>query len=63
MKIKFKKGSSKHMLRRMDEQGRIVKGVNTTVDVDTNEISKQAKKFRNTVDKDGRPPTLSKKAP
>ena len=26
------------MLRRMDEQGRIVKGVNTTVDVDTNEI-------------------------
>ena len=32
------------MLRRMDEQGRIVKGVNTTVDVDTNEIIKQAKK-------------------
>ena len=49
------------MLRRMDEQGRIVKGVNTTVDVDTNERSKQAKKFRNIVDKDGRPPTLSKK--
>ena len=49
------------MLRRMDEQGRIVKGVNTTVDVDTNEIIKQAKKFRNTVDKDGRPSTLSKK--
>ena len=49
------------MLRRMDEQGRIVKGVNTTVDVDTNEIIKQAKKSRNTVDKDGRPPTLSKK--
>ena len=45
----------------MDEQGRIVKGVNTTVDVDTNEIPKQAKKFGNTVDKDGRPPTLSKK--
>jgi hypothetical protein len=56
-----KKGSFKHMLRRMDEQGRIVKGVNTTVDVDTNEIPKQAKKFGNTVDKDGRPPTLSKK--
>ena len=56
-----KKGSFKHMLRRMDEQGRIVKGVNTTVDVDTNEIPKQAKKFGNTVDKDGRQPTLSKK--
>jgi len=43
------------------EDGRIVKGVNTTVDVDTNEIPRQAKKFGNTVDKDGRPPTLSKK--
>jgi len=41
--------------------GRIVKGVNTTVDVGPNEISKQAKKFGNTVDRDGRPPTLSKK--
>jgi len=41
--------------------GRIVKGVNTTPDVGPNEISKQAKKFGNTVDKDGRPPTLSKK--
>ena len=43
------------------EHGRIVKGVNTTVDVDTNEIPRQAKKFGNSVDKDGRPPTLSKK--
>ena len=41
--------------------GRIVKGVNTTPDVGPNEISKQAKKFGNTVDRDGRPPTLSKK--
>ena len=40
--------------------GRIVKGVNTTVDVGVNEIP-QAKKFGNTVDKDGRPTTLSKK--
>ena len=56
-----KKGSFKHMLRRMDEQGRIVKDVNTTADVGTDEIPKQAKKFGNTVDKDGRPPTLSKK--
>ena len=56
-----KKGSFKHMLKRMDEQGRIVKDVNTTADVDTDEIPKQAKKFGNTVDKDGRPPTLSKK--
>jgi 5'(3')-deoxyribonucleotidase len=43
------------------EDGRIVKGVNTTPDVSPNEIPKQAKKFGNTVDKDGRPPTLSKK--
>ena len=41
--------------------GRIVKGVNTTVDVGPNEIKTQAAKFGNTVDKDGRPPTLSKK--
>ena len=43
------------------EDGRIVKGVNTTVDVGTDGIKKQAAKFGNTVDKDGKPPTLSKK--
>lgn len=48
-------------LREIFEDGRIVKGVNTTVDVGTDEIKKQAAKFGNTVDKDGRPPTLSKK--
>lgn len=41
--------------------GRIVKGVNTTADVGSNEIKKQAAKFGNIVDKDGRPPTLSKR--
>jgi len=41
--------------------GRIVKGVNTTPDVGVGEIPKQAAKFGNKVDKDGRPPTLSKK--
>ena len=56
-----KKGSFKHMLRKIEEDGRIVKGVNTTADVGTNEIPKQAAKFGNKVDKDGRPPTLSKK--
>jgi 5'(3')-deoxyribonucleotidase len=56
-----KKGSFKHMLKRMDEDGRIVQGVNTTPDVGPNEIKTQAAKFGNTVDKDGRPPTLSKK--
>ena len=45
----------------VNEDGRIVKGVNTTVDVSTDEIKTQAAKFGNTVDKDGRPPTLSKK--
>ena len=48
-------------LRQLYEDGRIVKGVNTTVDVGPNEIKIQAAKFGNTVDKDGRPPQLSKK--
>ena len=43
------------------EDGRIVKGVNTTNDVGPNEIKIQTAKFGNTVDKDGKPPTLSKK--
>ena len=45
----------------LNEDGRIVKGVNTTVDVGPDEIKTQAAKFGNTVDKDGRPPQLSKK--
>ena len=45
----------------LNEWGRIVKDVNTTVDVGPNEIKAQAAKFGNTVDKDGIPPTLSKK--
>jgi len=48
-------------IRQLTEWGRIVKGVNTTPDVDTDEIKTQAAKFGFTVDKDGRPPTLSKK--
>ena len=48
-------------IRELTEWGRIVKGVNTTADVDTNSISHEAGKFGNKVDKDGRPPTLSKK--
>jgi len=47
--------------RDITEDGRIVKGVNTTVDVGPDEVTKQAAKFGNKVDKDGRPPTLSKK--
>lgn len=45
--------------KKIDEDGRIVKGVNTTVDVGTDEIKTQAAKFGNTVTKDGFPPTLS----
>ena len=45
----------------LTEDGRIVKGVNTTPDVGTNQIPIEASKFGNKVDKDGRPPTLSKK--
>lgn len=47
--------------KKVNEWGRVVKGVNTTADVGKNEIKKQAAKFGNTVDKDGNPPTLSKK--
>ena len=56
-----KAGSFKHFLRIQENGGRVVKGVNTTADVGTDGIKKQAAKFGNTVDKDGRPPTLSKK--
>ena len=56
-----KPGSFKHYLRMHENGGRIVKGVNTTADVGTDGIKKQAAKFGNSVDKDGRPPTLSKK--
>ena len=42
--------------------GRIVKGVNTTPDVDVDQVSKEASKFGFKVDKDGRPPVMSKKA-
>jgi 5'(3')-deoxyribonucleotidase len=41
--------------------GRIVKGVNTTPDVGVNQIPIEAGKLGFKVDKDGRPPTLSKK--
>lgn len=42
----------------LTEDGRIVKGVNTTQDVGTNQTSIEAAKFGNKVDKDGRPPLL-----
>ena len=45
----------------LKEDGRIVKGVNTTVDVGVNQIPIEASKLGFTVDKNGRPPTLSKK--
>ena len=56
-----KPGSFKHYLRMHENGGRVVKGVNTTPDVGVDAIKKQAAKFGNKVDKDGRPPTLSKK--
>jgi hypothetical protein len=36
--------------------GRVVKGVNTTPDVQPGEVPRQAKKFLNRTDIDGRPP-------
>ncbi len=44
----------------IESVGRITKQ-NQTVDVGPDEVKKQAAKFGNTVDKDGRPPTLSKR--
>lgn len=41
--------------------GRVVPGINTTVDVGPNEIVKQAKKFCNDVDKDGMPKKMLRK--
>jgi hypothetical protein len=48
-------------IKTIREDGRIVKGVNTTVDVGPDEIKTQAAKFGNTVDRDGRPPSMSKR--
>lgn len=45
----------------LNEDGRIVKGVNTTPDVGVGQIPIEARKFGNSVDKDGRPPTMSSK--
>ena len=45
----------------VNEDGRIVKGVNTTVDVGVNQIPIESSKLGFKVDKEGRPPTLSKK--
>lgn len=42
--------------------GKIVPGVNTTPDVKPGETARQAAKFGNKVDKDGRPPELSSAA-
>ena len=41
--------------KQVNEDGRIVKGVNTTQDVDVGEIKRQAKKFGFDVDEDGYP--------
>ena len=42
----------------LKEHGRIVQGVNTTVDVSVDEIKTQAAKFGFDVDEDGQPPTF-----
>lgn len=42
----------------LNELGRIVPGVNTTVDINPNSTVGQAKKFGNKVSKDGIPPLL-----
>lgn len=42
----------------LNEDGRIVKGVNTTVDIGVNQIPIEASKFGNKVTRDGFPPFL-----
>jgi hypothetical protein len=42
----------------LNEDGKIVQGVNTTQDVKLGEIPRQAKKFGNRVDDGGHPPVL-----
>ena len=42
--------------------GKIVKGVNTTVDVQPGETQRQAAKFGNKVDSEGRPPEINRAA-
>lgn len=49
-------------MRLYEIAGRVVKGVNTTQDVGVDAIKKQAAKFGNRVDRDGKPPLLHSKA-
>lgn len=49
-------------MRLYEIAGRVVKGVNTTQDVGVDAITKQAAKFGNRVDRDGKPPLLHSKA-
>lgn len=49
-------------MRLYEIAGRVVKGVNTTPDVGVDAIKKQAAKFGNKVDRDGKPPLLNSKA-
>jgi hypothetical protein len=51
-----------HNLLKEEGVGKIVKGVNTTQDVQPGETQRQAAKFGNSVDKDGRPPELHSSA-
>ena len=51
----FKPRISKLMKSESAGVGRVVKGVNTTVDVGVDEIIKQVKKYGNAVDRDGKP--------
>jgi len=46
----------------ISEDGRVVKGVNTTADVQPGETQRQAAKFGNKIGKDGQPPLLNAKA-
>ena len=54
----IKKVFSKKDVKEAAGVGRVIPGINTTVDVGPNEITKQAKKFGNDVDKDGKPKKL-----
>lgn len=44
----------------LSEEGKIIPRINTTKDVQPGETQRQAKKFGNILDKEGRPPLLGK---
>lgn len=56
--INYSDGAAQGFKIRLREDGKIIPGVNTTVDVKPGETNRQAEKFGNKLDAKGRPPLL-----